>query len=77
MILMRSNIPPNSNPVAIGAPQISETCIQIAQPPNRGREKARKSSEIEEKSLQRGEIVNSDAMVGGVRRPKSNWEIPV
>ncbi len=31
MILMRSNIRPNINPVAIGAPRINETYVQIAQ----------------------------------------------
>jgi len=34
MILMRSNIPPNFNPVAIGAPQFGETRLQIARTPN-------------------------------------------
>ena len=34
MILMRSNIPPNFNPVAIGAPQFGETRLQITQTPN-------------------------------------------
>jgi len=33
MILMRSNIPPNFNPVAIGASQFGETCLQIAPNP--------------------------------------------
>jgi len=54
MILMRSNISPNFNPVAIGAPQLGETCQRIAQTPKEGRETREKSSENVEKPLLRG-----------------------
>jgi len=44
----------NINHVAIGAPRIGETCVQIAQTPKHGREPRDKSSENVEKPLLRG-----------------------
>jgi len=76
MILMRSNISPNFNPVAIGAPQLGETCVQITQTPKHAREPRDKSSENVEKPLLRGAMVTCYPVAGGVRWPKSNWEIP-
>jgi len=55
MILMRSNIPPNFNPVAIGAPQFGETRLQIARTPKHHRETTENSSTSERKLLRRGD----------------------
>ena len=77
MIVMRSNIQTNSNPVAIGAPRTGEILQQIAQTPKDERGPTRNSSESEEKPLLRGgSMVDSELAARDVRWPKANWEIP-
>jgi len=56
MIVVRSNIRPNINPVAIGAPRIGETCVKINQTPKDERETRNKSSTWTE-ALAGGEMV--------------------
>ena len=54
MILIQAKIRLNINPVAIGAPRIGETCVQITQNPKYERETTKQSSESEEKPLPQG-----------------------